>query len=135
MPSTNQVTRHVRGILRSDAHLPSSYVLQLPAHRSLKHFAQLESVRPDLHEVIEQSPKCRYRVYRGEKEHVAELDEQLEVVVVCAFVRLHLGLLRGLLDPRVVRLDRGYLDIRERLRWFRGVVSEYFRLVGDGGSS
>ena len=62
-------------------YLPGANVRCRLSERSLEDTAHLEGVGTDLSDVVEQGPDGGEREHGGEEEHVAELQEHLQVVV------------------------------------------------------
>ena len=71
---------------KSPTDLPHAYALHALSKGPLEDAAQLEGVRADLHQVVEERAHGGQRERGGEQRHVAELDEHLQVVLERAVV-------------------------------------------------
>lgn len=67
--------------------LPLPNVLYSLSERPLKAGAQFQGITADLNDVVDESTHGRQGKRRGEKHHIAKLDEHLLVVLQCVLFR------------------------------------------------
>lgn len=79
-PTAAQVCHQVK------RYLPDADVFYSLAKRSLERHAELESIAPDLNDVVEQSAHSGHWKSRGKQSHVTKLYQHLQIILKSVFV-------------------------------------------------